>query len=128
MPKTGKTALLTDVELELMTVLWRLEEGFVRDILENLGPDRKLAYTSAATVMRILESKRFVSSEKRGRAHLYRPSLSKTAYQSRSLRDLSEKLFDDTPSALVARFVEDCDLSDDTLKELSDLIARRARK
>ncbi len=44
--KMGKeeTSLLTEVELELMDILWRLGEGTVNDVLNNLNPDRKLAY------------------------------------------------------------------------------------
>lgn len=120
--------LLTDVELEFMTVLWRLEEASVRDILENLAPHRDLAYTSAATIMRILEDKGFVKSRKSGRTFFYKPLLTKDAYQSRSLKNISEKLFDNTPAALVAHLVEDDDLSDEALAEIRSLLDRRLGK
>lgn len=128
MARKRKYVLLTEVELEFMTVLWRLEEAVVRDLLESLEPARKLAYTSAATIMRILEEKAFVTSERRGRALLYRPTISKSEYRSRSLKNLSEKLFDNAPAALVAHFVEDGELSEDALVELRDLLDRRFGK
>ena len=111
-----------------MTILWRLETASVRDILENTGPDRDMAYTSAATVMRILEDKSFVSSEKRGRTLVYRPALSRDAYQSRSLDNLSNKLFDGAPAALVAHLVEDGDLTDEALVEIRKLLDQRLGK
>ena len=120
--------LLTEVELEFMTVLWRLEEAAVREILDNLEPHRDLAYTSAATIMRILEDKGFVRSKKSGRTFLYRPTLSKESYQSRSLKNLSEKLFDNAPAALVAHLVEDSDLSDEALAEIQSLLDRKRGK
>jgi predicted transcriptional regulator len=123
-----KTAqFLTEVELEFMTKLWELGEATVREVQEALGPGRKLAYTSAATILRILEQKNFVTSTKQGKTFIYRPELSKDAYQSRSLRNLSEKLFDNAPAALVARLVDDYDLSEEALDEIRALIEKRLR-
>ena len=98
-----KTQFLTEVELEFMSRLWELGQATVRDVQDALAPARKLAYTSAATILRILEQKGFVTSTKQGKTFTYRPALSKDSYQSRSLRNLSEKLFDNTPVSLVAR-------------------------
>lgn len=123
-----KYRLLTEVELEFMTVLWQLEEASVRDVLGNLAPNRDLAYTSAATIMRILEDKGFVRSKKSGRTLLYRPKVAKEAYQSRSLKNMSEKLFDNAPAALVAHLVEEGDLSDEALDEIRTLLDRRLRR
>jgi len=116
---------LTDVELEFMTQLWDLGEGTVRDILSAMPSDRQLAYTSAATFMRILEEKGFVTSEKLGKSLVYAPRVSKDTYQSRTLKSLSEKLFDDTPASLVARLVDDHDLSDEALSDIRALLDRR---
>ena len=119
---------LTEVELEFMTVLWRLEEATVRDVLGNLAPHRRLAYTSAATILKILEEKGFATSRKDGRTFLYKPNISKDTYQSESLKDISEKLFNNTPAALVARLVEDDELSDDVLVEIRRLLDQRLGK
>ena len=127
MRKKKKNEFLTEVELEFMTQLWELGDGTVRAILASLAPDRNLAYTSGATIMRILEQKRFVTSAKKGKTLVYRALLEKDAYQSRSLRNLSEKLFDNAPVALVARLVDDADLSEDTLSEMRELLDRRLR-
>ncbi|WP_350334113.1 BlaI/MecI/CopY family transcriptional regulator [Coralliovum pocilloporae] len=120
-----KSEFLTEVELEFMTELWALGEGSVRDILARLDPDRNLAYTSAATIMRILEQKGFVTSKKHGKTFIYEALLSKDSYQTKSLRNLSQKLFDDTPVSLVARLVDDSDLSEDALEEIRALVERR---
>ena len=125
--KQKKTKFLTEVELEFMTKLWELGQGTVRDVQDALAPARKLAYTSAATILRILEQKEFVTSAKDGKTFVYTPTLSKDTYQSRSLRNLSEKLFDNTPAALVARLVDDNDLSQEALDEIRALIDKRLR-
>ncbi len=127
MRKKKKNDFLTEVELEFMTQLWEIGQGTVRDILACLAPDRNLAYTSGATIMRILEQKKFVTSAKNGKTLVYRALLAKDAYQSRSLRNMSEKLFDRSPAMLVARLVDDADLTQDDLSEMRALLDRRLR-
>ncbi len=125
MRQKKKIEFLTEVELEFMTQLWELGEGSVRDVLAKLAPERNLAYTSGATILRILEQKKFVESTKNGKTFIYRALLTKDTYQTRSLKNLSEKLFDNTPASLVARLVDDNDLSKDALGEIRALLDRR---
>ena len=125
--KKKKNDLLTEVELEFMNELWALGEGTVRDVLERLPEDRNLAYTSGATILRILEQKAFVTSRKEGKSHVYVPALAKDAYQTRSLKDLSAKLFDDTPASLVAALVNDDELTEEALGQIRALVDRRLK-
>ena len=125
--KKKKGELLTEVELEFMNELWALGDGTVRDVLDQLPDNRNLAYTSAATILRILEKKKFVTSRKEGKSHVYVPSLAKDTYQTRSLKDLSMKLFDDTPASLVARLVNDEELTEEALGQIRALVDRRLK-
>ncbi len=125
--KKKKNEMLTEVELEFMNELWALGEGTVRDVLEKLPDDRNLAYTSAATILRILEAKEFVTSRKSGKSHIYTPTLAKDVYQARSLKDLSAKLFDDTPASLVAALVNDEGISEEALGQIRALVDRRLK-
>ncbi len=127
MRQKKKNELLTEVELEFMTELWALGEATVRDVLERLPTERNLAYTSGATVLRILEQKEFVTSRKEGKRHVFVPLLAKDAYQTRSLKNLSVKLFDDTPASLVARLVDDEDLTEEALGQIRALLDRRLK-
>lgn len=125
MRKRKTHELLTEVELEFMTLLWELGDSSVRDVLSKMDEDRNLAYTSAATILRILEQKGFVSSQKDGKSLIYSAILSKNKYQSRLLKDVSAKLFDNTPAALVATLVNDDHLTQDALEELRVLLGRK---
>jgi predicted transcriptional regulator len=120
--------LLTDVELELMSILWRLGEGTVRDVLAELPRNRKLAYTSVSTILRVLEGKRMVKSRKVGRSHTYLPGLSKPEYERRSIRHLVRNVFDGTPRAMVSRLVDDEGLTRGELEELQQLVERQLRE
>lgn len=125
MRKKKSRYLLTEVELEFMTELWALGEGSVRDVLASLPEERNLAYTSGATILRILEEKGFVESRKEGKSLIYTPLLAKDQYQTRSLQNLSRTLFDDTPATLVARLVDDEGLTEADLEEIRALVERR---
>ena len=82
-PRLEKT--LTEVELELMTILWRIGGGTVNDVLEALPPTRPLAYTSVATILRILEQKGVLGTDKVGRGHRYQPLVPQDTYQAFAL-------------------------------------------
>ena len=117
--------LLTEVELELMTVLWQTEKATVREVMELLPGSRKLAYTSVSTILRILEKKKLVRARKEGKAHIYSPAVSKSDYESRSLRHLVDKVFDGTPSAMVLRLLDDEGLSAEELREIQARLKER---
>jgi len=116
--RTSRPKLLTEVELEIMSTLWQLERGTVREVLAKLPKRRTLAYTSVSTMLRILEDKRLVRSRKDGKAYVYVPAVTKTEYEGRSLRHLAEKVFDGTPSAMVMRLIDDAELSTEELREI----------
>ncbi len=125
MRKKQDNSLLTEVELEFMTVVWATGGGTVRDILAVLNQAQERAYTSVATVLKIMEQKGFLNSERQDRSLIYRPAIPKAEYQKTSLKDLSSKLFNGTPAALVARLVDDEEVTDDMLVEMRALLNER---
>lgn len=120
--------LLTDVELELMTILWRLGEGSVADVIEHLPSARKLAYTSVSTVLRILEQKKVLKARKEGRGHIYVPLLGKDDYEKKTVRHVVEKVFDGAPTLLVKQLLDTAKLSEKDLKEIKELLERSEKK
>lgn len=117
--------LLTETELELMNLLWQMEEGSVRDVLAALPPERNLAYTSVSTMLRILEQKGVVGARKLGRGHLYYPILAREDYQNRSVNHLVDKVFDGAPAILVQRLLDTRSLSDADLEAIQAVLDER---
>ena len=97
----------------------------VRDILAELNKVQERAYTSVATVLKIMEQKGFLTSERADRSLVYRPAVPKAEYQKTSLKNLSSKLFNGAPAALVARLVDDEDVTDEMLEEMRALLEER---
>ncbi|CDF80865.1 transcriptional repressor, CopY family [Formosa agariphila KMM 3901] len=101
---------LTKAEEEIMQVLWQLEQGNVKAIIEEL-PEPKPAYNTISTIVRILESKGFVDYEKQGKGHIYFPLVSKQDYSNQSLNTLVDNYFQGSFKSLVSFFVKKNDVS-----------------
>lgn len=119
---------LTDVELELMTILWKLSEGSVSDVMELLPKNRDLAYTSVSTILRILEQKGVLKTRKEGRGHIYIPALKKTDYESRTVKDVVERVFQGTPVALVKQLLDSVKINESEVEEIKKLIKKLDEK
>lgn len=119
---------LTDVELELMTILWRLGEGAVSEVIEQLPKNRDLAYTSVSTILRILEQKGILKTRKEGRGHIYIPAFKKSDYESRTVKDVVDRVFDGTPVALVKQLLDSVKINEVEVQELKALIKKLEEK
>lgn len=113
---------LTEVELEMMNILWKLGRGNVNQILEALSEDRKLAYTSVSTIVRILEQKGYVKPIKDGRGHIYEPLIAKEIYEEMSIKHLVNHVFEGAPSSMIKRLIDTKSLSKEELRELKQLL------
>jgi predicted transcriptional regulator len=98
--------LLTGAELDIMNQVWRLGSASVRQTMEALGPDRKVAYTTVATFLRILENKGFLLSRKHYGVLCYTPKVAREAYESVSVRHLVTNVFQGAPAALANRLLD----------------------
>jgi predicted transcriptional regulator len=128
MKKETESKLLTETELELMTILWRLKEGSVAEVIEQLPKERDLAYTSVSTIMRILEQKGALKTRKEGRGHIYIPSLKKNDYEAKTVKHVVDRVFDGTPVALVRQLLDSGNLNSKDLEELKKLIIQAGEK
>jgi predicted transcriptional regulator len=118
---------LTEVELELMQLIWQLEECTIRDVFEALPKNRNLAYTTVATMIKILEQKGAISSHKKDRTISIKPRIQRADYEVASLKHLSEAVFQGNASTMVSRLLDEGELSVDELRALRKLLDQRLR-
>lgn len=118
----------TEVELEIMNAIWGLGDCTVKDVQSTLQATRELAYTSVATMMKILEQKGVLISSKSDRAHTYQPLISREEYMSASLRHLADHVFQGDPSSMVMRLLSDAKLSKDELQNIQKILDARVGK
>jgi len=120
--------LLTPVELEVMTALWRGGPAPVREVKERIP--RPLAYTSVSTVLRILEQKGAVGSrkDKEGRGHVYFARLARERFQRATVRHVLDRVFEGASLALVRRLLEEERLGRKELDAIRALLDQRRRR
>ena len=119
---------LTATELEMMNVIWRIGPCSVAQVVEQLSPTRELAYTSVSTIVRILEQKGYVTSEKAGRGHLYSAAIAKEDYQAISLRHLVDNIFEGTPTLMVKRLLDSNTLTEEELAQIKALLRKKGER
>lgn len=108
---------LTKGEEQVMQVLWKLHQGFLKDITESMPAPLPHSNT-IATILKILVEKGFVQYEVQGRNNLYKPKISRTEYGRKSINQLIKGYFEGSPAKLVSQFVHDNKMSIEELEEL----------
>jgi len=118
---------LTKAEEQIMQILWRMDKGFVKDILEYL-PKPKPAYNTVSTIVRILEKKGFVSHKAYGKTHEYYPIVSKDEYTKNFLKRFVANYFSDSFKEMVSFFAKEKDMSISELEDMIKMINREIQK
>jgi BlaI family transcriptional regulator, penicillinase repressor len=109
---------LSKAEMRLLEQYWKLGICSVREILESLPPDERVAYTTVQTLVYRLEQKGALRRVKKiGNAQLFEPVIDRGAFRSGLVRELLD-LFGGSPQLLVSNLLESGSL---TLKDLKVL-------
>jgi BlaI family transcriptional regulator, penicillinase repressor len=115
----SRSGTLTEQELEIMKIVWRLEQATVRDVYEKLLEHRKVAYTTVMTMMKILENKKHLKKTQEDRAYVYRPTKPKDQVLGGMVREFVNRVFNGSAEPLLTHLIEDSNL---TQKELDDIV------
>jgi BlaI family penicillinase repressor len=121
-------AVLSDLQLEVMRVLWRQGEATVQEVQEALRPGRKLAPTTVATTLSRLEERGAVAHRRDGRQFVYRPLLEEGTVRRSMVRQLTERLFQGDAAALVNHLLTHREIDREDLERIRALLDERARR
>lgn len=101
-----KSVHLTDAELRLMEVVWKMGKATVSDVVEGVTGDVPLAYSTVLTTLRILENKGFLIHTKEGRAFVYKPAVERETARDSAISHLLRRFFDDSPELLLLNLLD----------------------
>lgn len=119
---------LTKKEDQIMRIVWRLEEAFIKEIVEKLPENskgKKPHYNTVATLVKILEKKGFLKAELLGNTHRYTPAIEMATYRDSDLQEMKKKYFGDSLPNMLAYFAKSEQLSDQEREELIQLIQNK---
>jgi BlaI family penicillinase repressor len=105
-------------ETRILEQYWKLGTSSVREILDSLPEEERVAYTTVQTLVYRLEQKGAVRKVKKiGNAQLFAPAIDQSEYRTGLVRDLLE-VFGGSPRLLVSNLLETGTI---TLKDLKAL-------
>jgi predicted transcriptional regulator len=116
------THTLGELQHAIMRVLWSDGPASAAAVHAALYPERGLAPTTIATMLRKMEDKGVVRHHAEGRQFIYTPTVSEEEVRSTMVGELLERLFAGDPAALVSHLVAE-HVSDEELTRLQELLA-----
>jgi BlaI family penicillinase repressor len=118
---------LTDLENDIMQIIWSRGASSVEAVHAALIPLRKLKESSVRTILRRLEKKRYLSHESRDRSYIYSAGESSHSLAARAVRQIIDRFCRGSVEELVTGMVDAKVLSAKELDQLVQL-ARKRRK
>ena len=118
----------TELELEILKILWREGESTVRDVRNSLADFRALAHTSVMTIMTIMTEKGYLKRTKKGNRYVYKAKMTERDTSSNMLGDIVERVFHGSTMAAVVNLLEVGNIDDTELAELRKLVRKREGK
>jgi predicted transcriptional regulator len=123
-----ETHQLTDLQIDIMRVLWDRGQATVAEICDALRPDRALALTTVATLLSRLEKRGVVTHETRARQFVYRASVTEAAVRHSMVSELTERLFDGDVAELMSHLLTGREISPGDLERIKTLLEEQAAR
>ena len=123
-----KKRTLTELELEIMQIVWQQGEVTVKALCEKFErSDRPLALPSIRTMLGILQDKGYVKRRPFGRGYAYSATVSADQARTSILKDIIERAFNGSASTLVTALVNSDMVSDGELKKVRQLVKQHEK-
>jgi predicted transcriptional regulator len=124
-----KSEYPTELELQILKVLWRRSPLAVREVREALAEaGRELAHTSVITTLNVMVRKRYLRRSMQGNACLFEPRIDRDEVSHRVLGDVVNRVFDGSIKAVVLGLFDCAELEAADLVELRRLINQKAKE
>ena len=113
---------ISEAELEIMKVLWKIEKGSSAEIIEQLKDKSDWKPKTIQTLITRLVSKGFIDVDKTNRKlFIYKPAISESEYKDYASKSFLKKLYNGSISNMVLSFVKENKLTKDEIEELRDI-------
>ncbi len=104
-----KTKPLSELEQEVMNIVWEFEACSVRDVLEQISKQKELAYTTVATILQRLFEKGLVVRKDKDFVVQYAAKVSKETYSKSMAKSFIQKFVGTFGDIAIASFAESVD-------------------
>lgn len=117
-----KTAKPSDLEMQILSVLWEKGDSTVREVLEAMPDGKKRAYTSILSVMQVMEKKGLLRHTIRGTAHVYSPAVNKKKIIQPFMRKILNEVFGGKPSVMMQALLTETSISNNEMAQIQKIL------
>jgi BlaI family penicillinase repressor len=109
----------TELELQILKILWQQSPLLVRDVQAALARDgRDLAKTSIITTLNTMVEKKYLTRKAQANTYLFAPKITESEVEDRVLGDVVNRVFDGSASAVMLKLFEAHEINEADLQEL----------
>ncbi len=113
---------LSGAELEVMKILWERRSATIKDVQDELGKNRKLAFNTVMTFLQRMYEKGYVARKKVEGVYVYSPKASKTKTLKEAAARVIDNVFHGSLDPLVTYIAETRKLSPAEIRQLRKLV------
>ena len=121
-PKKTDSRQPSELELQVLNVLWEKSKGTVREVMEALPDGKQRAYTTVLSVMQLMEKKKMLSRSAQGGRHVYRPKLKRAKVGKTLLERIVHYAFGQSASKAIVQLMGNYRLEADEIQEIRALL------
>ena len=123
-----KTVKPSDLEMQILSVLWNRGDSTVREVLEAMPDGKKRAYTSILSIMQVMEKKGLLKHTNRGTAHVYSPAVNRKKIIQPFMRKVLNEIFEGKPSAMMQALLTETSVSENEMARIQKLLKEANNK
>ncbi len=118
---------ITAAELRIMKVLWTIDSGTVRNVLDALpcDGDEPPAYTTVMTLMKQLAEKGALHADRERQPFVYTPAVRRDRVLGQRLTQFLQSVFDGQAEDLVLHLAKEAHLTAEDLRRIEGNIKKR---
>lgn len=123
-----KPAQPSDLELQVLSVLWDRGPSTVRQVLEAMPDGKPRAYTTVLSIMQVMEKKGLVEHRREGQSYEYWAKAPRQQVLRPLMRDLLRNVFGGKASAALQYLLSEAEVDDEEMRQIRQLIDQEASK
>lgn len=120
-----RDTVLSELQLDLMRVLWQRGEASTADVADVLAHSRGLAHTTVATLLTRLEKRGVVAARRDGRQLVYRALVAEGDVRRSMVSGLLGSLFGGDARALLAHLLREEEIAPGDLEQVRQMLNRK---
>jgi predicted transcriptional regulator len=118
----------TEVEMQILRILWDLGPSPVREIHKRLEAAKGTNYSTTVKMLAVMLQKGQVKRDEDAQPHVYRPALTRAKTGKRMLDDLIEKVYDGSTMSLVLQALSSGKATKEELDEVRRMLGQMEGK